>query len=65
MSRSRLFTVIAGGLAAVLLAWVAWLLVGGRQVREGVAWARQRMAEGRVRRGAGPAGAAGGLVAPR
>ncbi len=46
MSRSRLFTAVAGGLAAVLLGWVGWLLVGGRQVHEGVAWARQRMAEG-------------------
>ena len=46
MSRSRLFAGIAGILATILLAWVGWLLIGGGQVREGVAWSRQRMAEG-------------------
>ncbi len=46
MSRSRLITGVLGVLLAVVLAWIAWLLVGGRQVRDGLAWARQRMAEG-------------------
>jgi tetratricopeptide (TPR) repeat protein len=45
--RSRIAARIVVGLMAVFLAWVAWLLVGGWQVRAGLSWARQRMAEGR------------------
>ncbi len=56
---------LAAGLLAVVLAWVSWLLLGGRQVRSGITWARERMAEGQYAAGAGPAGAAGELVAPR
>ena len=46
MVRSRIAGVLAAGLLVVVLAWVAWLLVGGWQVRAGLTWARGRMAEG-------------------
>jgi hypothetical protein len=46
MSRSRYFAGGGIGLLAVALAWVGWLLVGGWRVREGVSWARRRIAEG-------------------
>src|SRR5690349_21334427 len=38
--------VAIGSMAAAALAWVAWLMVGGGMVRDGLAWARGRMVEG-------------------
>jgi ASPIC and UnbV len=46
MVRSRWAAGLAVGLLVTVLARVAWLLVGGRQVWEGLAGAEQRMAEG-------------------
>ena len=46
MARSRWAAGIAVGLVAAALVWAAWLLLGGRQVRTGLEWAQQRMAEG-------------------
>ena len=46
MSRSRWATGLAIGLAAAGLLWASWLVVGSWRVREGLAWARRRMAEG-------------------
>jgi tetratricopeptide (TPR) repeat protein len=46
MTRSGIFAGIAIGLAAGLLAWAGWLLVGGWQVGSGLAWARRQIAEG-------------------
>ena len=43
MSRSRFLVVIAVTVLGVVLAWVGWLLVGGRQVRDGLTWAKQRI----------------------
>jgi len=43
MVRSPFAAGIAIGLLAIVLGWVGWLLVGGWQVRDGLAWARRRM----------------------
>ena len=45
-ARSRWAAGIAVGLVVAALAWAAWLLLGGRQVRAGLEWAQQRMTEG-------------------
>ena len=39
----RVHAVIAVTVLVVVLAWVGWLLVGGRQVRDGLTWAKQRI----------------------
>ena len=43
MARSRFAVGIAIGLLAMVLGWLGWLMVGGWQVRAGLAWARGRM----------------------
>jgi thioredoxin-like negative regulator of GroEL len=43
MVRSRIAAGIAIGLLAVVLGWIAWLLVGHWQVRKGLPWATRRM----------------------
>src|SRR5437016_1403471 len=47
MVRPRFAAGIAIGLMVAALAWVGWLLVGTWQVRDGLAWARRQVAEGR------------------
>ena len=47
MVRPRCAAGIAIGLMVAALAWVGWLLVGAWQVRDGLAWARRQVAEGR------------------
>jgi thioredoxin-like negative regulator of GroEL len=47
MRRPRWVLGLAIGLLAAVLAWASWLLVGGRRVRDGLSWSRERMAEGR------------------
>ncbi len=43
MVRSRIAAGIAIGLLTVVVGWIAWLLVGRWQVRDGLLWARRRM----------------------
>jgi tetratricopeptide (TPR) repeat protein len=46
MRRSRLFNGIFVGLVALLLAWVAWQVIGNWQVRSGLSWARSQIEAG-------------------
>src|SRR5579883_1910786 len=43
MVRSRFPVIVVVALLGMVLAWVGWLLVGGRQVRDGLSWAKEQI----------------------